>query len=78
MKLLQIVTTFKISPLCFCTFAKALKVRHLTTSMYHQLKSLKYLFANYLLFSANFWLGVYIYTPPGFDHGEVVERALTK
>ena len=49
MKLLQIVTTFKISPLCFCTFAKALKVRHLTTSMY-QLKSLKYFFANYLLF----------------------------
>ena len=78
MKLLQIVTTFKISPLCFCTFAKALKVRHLTTSMYHQLKSLKYLFANYLLFSANFWLGIYIYTPPGFDHGGVVERALTK
>ena len=77
MKLLQIVTTFKISPLCFCTFAKALMVRHLTTFMY-KLKSLKYFFANYLLFSANFWLGVYIYTPPGFDHGEVVERALTK
>ena len=61
MKLLQIVTTFKISPLCFCTFAKALKVRHLTTSMY-QLKSLKYFFANYLLFVLIFGLAC-TYTP---------------